>query len=55
MEQTGSLRRPIGITFRIVFKFPNPKGKLKISIEEKPYRNYSKRYCILKIIRNCKN
>jgi len=27
---SGSPRRSIGRTFRIVFKLPNPKGKLKI-------------------------
>jgi len=31
---SGSPRRSIGRTFRIVFKLPNPKGKLKIAIRE---------------------
>jgi len=30
LEMSGSSRRSIGRTFRIVFKLPNPKGKLKI-------------------------
>ncbi|GAH96547.1 unnamed protein product, partial [marine sediment metagenome] len=31
----GSPRRSIGRTFRIIFKLPNPKGKLKIVTKNK--------------------
>jgi hypothetical protein len=34
LEISGSPRRSIGRTFRIVFKFANYKGKVKIAIRK---------------------